>query len=46
MGLDTHGMGGFIPEKCHEVTGLSSRDYDVCAMVAIGYRGNKEDLDE
>ena len=46
MGLDAHGMGGYVPERCYEVTGLNPDEYDVCAMVAIGYRDDKKKLDE
>lgn len=45
MGLAAHGMGGFYPEKCYEVTGLSSNDYEAMAVVAVGYRGTLEQLD-
>ena len=42
-GLVVHGMQGFDYEKAR--TALTVPDnYEVCAMIAIGKRGNKEDL--
>lgn len=39
MGLTAHGIGGFISDKCFEVTGLNKNEFDVGAMVSVGYRG-------
>ena len=44
-GLVTHGMEGFDYEKARKVLEVPD-NYDVCAMVAIGKRGKKEDLSE
>lgn len=43
MGLAIHGMEGFDYEKARKELGIPN-DYDVEAMVAIGRRGEKENL--
>ena len=42
-GLVVHGMEGFDYEKAKTLLGIPD-DYNVCAMIAIGKRGKKEDL--
>ena len=42
-GLITHAMGGFNVAKARETFGISE-DYDLIAVVAVGYYGNKADL--
>lgn len=44
-GLITHGMGGFDNEKAREVLNVPDH-YDIHAVIAIGYQGEKEDLPE
>lgn len=44
-GLASHAMGGFHKEKAKEVLDIPE-DYTVHAIVAIGYRGEKEALSE
>ncbi|ASK62793.1 nitroreductase family protein [Virgibacillus phasianinus] len=44
-GLVTHGMGGFDREKAREVLQIPD-NYAIQAVVAIGYMGGKELLDE
>lgn len=44
-GLVVHGMQGFDYEKARGVLKIPD-NYEVCAMIAIGKRGNKEDLPE
>ena len=44
-GLVTHGMEGFDYEKARRDLRITN-DYDVEAMIAIGKRGEKEDLPE
>ncbi|WP_368652566.1 nitroreductase family protein [Ornithinibacillus sp. 4-3] len=45
QGLHTHAMGGFNREKAKEVLEIPD-NYDVHAIIAIGYKGEKEMLDE
>jgi nitroreductase len=42
-GLVVHGMQGFDYDKARTALGIPD-NYDVCAMIAIGRRGRKEDL--
>ncbi len=42
-GLVVHGMQGFDYDKARTALGIPD-SYDVCAMIAIGRRGRKEDL--
>ncbi len=44
-GLVAHGMEGFDYAKARKVLQIPD-NYDVCAMIAIGKRGRKEDLPE
>ena len=44
-GLAIHGMEGFDYDKAKTDLGIPD-DYEVCAMVAIGKKGKKEDLPE
>lgn len=44
-GIVAHGMEGFDYEKARRVLKVPD-NYEVCAMVAIGKRGKKEDLPE
>ncbi|MBI2548432.1 nitroreductase family protein [Candidatus Woesearchaeota archaeon] len=42
-GLVVHGMEGFDYDKAKKILGVPD-NYDVCAMIAIGKRGKKENL--
>ncbi|WP_198663178.1 MULTISPECIES: nitroreductase family protein [Paraliobacillus] len=42
-GLSTHAMGGFDKEKAREVLGIPAT-YDLHAVIALGYQGEKEAL--
>lgn len=44
-GLITHGMGGFDRDKAREVLEIPG-NYAIQAIVALGYKGEKETLDE
>lgn len=44
-GLYTHAMGGFDRDKAREVLQIPA-DYDVHAVIAIGYRGDAAQLNE
>ncbi|HZH62867.1 MAG TPA: nitroreductase family protein [Metabacillus sp.] len=44
-GLITHAMGGFEKEKAREVLNVPD-DYELQAVIAIGYQGEKEALPE
>jgi len=44
-GLVVHGMEGFDYDKAKKILEIPAH-YDVCAMIAIGKRGKKEDLPE
>lgn len=44
-GLITHAMGGFYKDKAREVLGIPE-EYDIQALVAIGYQDEKEKLTE
>ncbi|MFD2762103.1 nitroreductase family protein [Lentibacillus juripiscarius] len=44
-GLITHGMGGFYKDKARELLNIPD-EFDIQALVAIGYQGEKEALDE
>lgn len=44
-GLITHGMGGFNPEQAREVLNIPE-DYDVHAVIAVGYQDEKAKLPE
>ncbi|WP_407649387.1 nitroreductase family protein [Brevibacillus composti] len=44
-GLITHAMGGFDPEKAREALGVPA-EYELHAVIAIGYQGEKEALPE
>ncbi|MEJ8548362.1 nitroreductase family protein [Brevibacillus borstelensis] len=45
QGLITHAMGGFDPEKARAALGVPD-DYELHAVIAIGYQGEKEALPE
>jgi len=45
LGLVVHGMQGFDYDKAKEVLGVPD-DYQVEAMIAVGKKGEKEDLPE
>ncbi|WP_416828344.1 nitroreductase family protein [Ectobacillus polymachus] len=45
LGLSTHAMGGFDREQARKVLNLPDT-YEVHAVITIGYRGDKEILDE
>src|SRR5690606_9331030 len=44
-GLIAHAMAGFKPEKARELLHIPE-EYDIHAVVAIGYRGDKDALPE
>jgi nitroreductase len=44
-GLVVHGMQGFDYDRARTVLNVPD-NYEVCAMIAIGKKGNKEDLPE
>ncbi len=44
-GLITHGMGGFYKDKAREVLNIPE-EYDIQALVAIGYQDEKDTLPE
>lgn len=46
LGIATHAMAGFDKEKAYKVTGLPKHDYEIIAVVAIGYSADPETLDE
>lgn len=46
MGLYVHGMGGFFPDKCYEVTGYKPDEFDICAVGVVGYWGETDRLTE
>ncbi|MDB5053562.1 MAG: nitroreductase family protein [Bacilli bacterium] len=45
LGLFTHGMGGFDADKARETLQIPE-DYDLHAVIAIGYRGETSSLPE
>ncbi|RLL47051.1 nitroreductase [Oceanobacillus piezotolerans] len=45
LGLSTHAMGGFDKEKARSLLNVPD-DFDLHAVITIGYRGEKETLDE
>jgi nitroreductase len=46
LGLYTHAMGGFDKEKALAAVGASGEEYDVLAMIAVGWKGDPEMLPE
>jgi nitroreductase len=44
LGLYTHGMGGFDPDKAFSVTGMDSEKYNVICAIAIGKLGEANTL--
>ena len=46
LGLYTHGMGGFDPDKAYTVTGMNPDEYNVICAIAIGKRGDSSTLPE
>ncbi|SFB11714.1 Nitroreductase [Lentibacillus halodurans] len=45
QGLVTHPMGGFHRDQAREILNIPD-DFDIQALVAVGYKGEKEALDE
>jgi nitroreductase len=45
MGLYTHQMGGFYPEKVKETMNIPD-GFETIAMMALGYMGDKDELPE
>jgi len=45
QGLVTHAMGGFQPDLARETLGIPE-EYELHAVIAIGYRGDKSMLNE
>jgi nitroreductase len=45
LGLSTHAIGGFDREKARELLNIPSQ-YELHAVVALGYQGDKEQLPE
>ena len=44
LGLYTHGMGGFDPEKAFAATGINSDEFNVICAIAIGKIGDANTL--
>jgi len=44
LGLWCHGMGGFDPDRAHEVTGVSAETHVAICAVAIGRKGDPSAL--
>lgn len=44
QGLAVHGMGGIVPEKAYEVTGVDPDQYQVVIAIAGGHRGDPTTL--
>ncbi|MDE1821774.1 MAG: nitroreductase family protein [Euryarchaeota archaeon] len=44
LGLDTHPMGGFDPEKAYAATGVDPARYEAMIAIALGYRGPADAL--
>ncbi|NNL76899.1 MAG: nitroreductase, partial [Desulfobacterales bacterium] len=44
MGLYAHAMAGFNLEKAYEVLGVSKDEYQVMAAIAVGRKGNADQL--
>jgi nitroreductase len=44
LGLYAHGMAGFDINKAYEVLGVSKEEYDVMAAVAVGKKGDPQQL--
>jgi nitroreductase len=44
LGLSAHAMGGIVPEKAFEVTGVPSDRFDAVIAVAVGHRGDPAQL--
>jgi nitroreductase len=44
LGLYSHAMAGFVPEKVYDVTGVSPEQYDIAVAVALGKRGDVSQL--
>ena len=45
LGLSIHPMGGFDPEKAKQTFSIPA-PYEPVAMLALGYKGNSDDLPE
>lgn len=45
QGLIAHAMGGFQPDKAKEILRIPD-DYEPCIVIALGYQGDKEHLQE
>lgn len=46
IGLYAHAMAGFSQKKVYEITGVSEKEYDAMAAIAVGYRTSPETLPE
>jgi nitroreductase len=46
LGLVCHQMAGFSPEKAHELLGIPQDRYEPMAVIAIGYQGSPDSLDD
>ena len=46
MGLYAHAMAGFNLEKAHQVLGIPKADYDIMAAIAVGRKGDTNQLSE
>jgi nitroreductase len=44
FGLSAHAMGGILPEKIYELTGVPEAEYDVMAAIVLGHRGDASQL--
>lgn len=45
LGLSTHAMGGFDKDKARQLLNVPE-DFDIHVVISVGYRGEKETLDE
>jgi nitroreductase len=46
LGLYAHGMAGFRLKKAYEVLGVSEEEYLIMAAIAVGRKGDAEQLPE
>jgi nitroreductase len=44
LGLSAHAMGGIVPERIYELTGVSKEEFEVVAAIALGHRGDASQL--
>ncbi|MCI4350031.1 MAG: nitroreductase family protein [Thermoplasmata archaeon] len=44
FGLSAHAMGGILPERVYELTGVPETEYEVMAAIVLGHRGDARRL--